>query len=148
MRVRSVALSLLTALALVGSTVVASQPATAQTTLEARLIAKINEARARYGRAPLVPRAGLAEYARSHSGRMAGRTFLFHSDGLTTLCCWSRIGENVGTAPTVRRVHRAFMASPAHRANILDGRFRGVGIGIVRVGDQLWVTEVFRAPRG
>jgi uncharacterized protein YkwD len=38
------------------------------------------------------------------------------------------------------------MASPAHRANILDRRWRGVGVGVVSSGGYLWVTEIFRQP--
>ena len=46
---------------------------------------------------------------------------------------WS-IGENIawGTGPlgTPREIVRAWMNSPGHRANILNGRYRDIGIGI------------------
>ena len=38
------------------------------------------------------------------------------------------------------------MNSSAHRANILDRRWRGVGVGVVKSGGRLWVTEIFRQP--
>ena len=47
---------------------------------------------------------------------------------------------------TVRGLHRQFMQSAPHRANILDPRMRQVGVGIVRRDGALWVTEVFRDP--
>jgi uncharacterized protein YkwD len=43
-------------------------------------------------------------------------------------------------------MHRAFMHSPGHRANILNPAFRQAGIGIVKINGNLWVTEVFRRP--
>lgn len=59
---------------------------------------------------------------------------------------WSWIGENVGYAPTVRRMNRWFLHSPPHRANILSRHFTRVGIGIVRSGGSVWVTEIFFRP--
>jgi uncharacterized protein YkwD len=48
---------------------------------------------------------------------------------------WS-VGENLawgsGDRSTPRSIVRAWMNSPGHRANILNGRFREVGIAIVR----------------
>jgi uncharacterized protein YkwD len=48
---------------------------------------------------------------------------------------WS-IGENLawgtGDLATPRAIVRAWMHSPEHRANILNGRFREIGIGIAR----------------
>jgi uncharacterized protein YkwD len=53
--------------------------------------------------------------------------------------------EIVGAALVghLRALFRAFMASPDHRAVILEPRFRRVGIGVVRRGGFLWVTLVF-----
>ena len=48
---------------------------------------------------------------------------------------WS-VGENLawgsGSHATARSIVRAWMNSPGHRANILNGRFREIGIGITR----------------
>lgn len=41
--------------------------------------------------------------------------------------------------------HAELMASPSHREHILDGRFLYVGIGVARLGDQYWVTQIFIA---
>lgn len=133
-------------LVLAGGTLVAAPTASATTTREARLVAMINHARVRHGLAPLHLRAGLVRYARRHSRSMAAQGDLFHTANFSVICCWSMVGENIGYNSTVRRMHRAFMASPGHRANVLERRYRQVGVGIVKKGDRLWVTEIFRRP--
>jgi uncharacterized protein YkwD len=77
---------------------------------------------------------------------MASSSTLFHTASFSSICCWSAIAENVGTGGSVRTVHRAFLRSSDHRSNILDSRMRQVGVGIVAVGGQVWVTEIFRRP--
>lgn len=147
MRLSSRVASLLAAVALsAGAGLVAAPAAQAQSTIEARFVERINEARAQRGLAPLRVRDGLTDYARSHSAAMSSRRTLFHTSDFSVICCWSAIAENVGVGYTVRGVHRSFMDSPAHRANILDPTKRTVGVGVVRRGDRIWVTEIFRTP--
>lgn len=143
------ALALLTAatLAGVGLTGVTAAPATAGMTVEANLVQRINNARARNGLPPLALRAGLSDYARRQSARMAEARSLFHTASFSAICCWSSITENVGVAGSARQVHLNFLGSPSHRANILDRSKREVGVGVVRSGGQLWVTEIFRERR-
>lgn len=143
---RAALLSLLTAV-LVSSTLVAPPQASALTTREARMVTRINDARAAHGLRPLRVRSDLTDHARAHSRAMARRGYLYHTRDFRVLCCWSAIAENVGYGSTVRVVHRAFMGSRGHRANILDRGSRGVGVGIVYARGRLWVTEVFRDPR-
>lgn len=106
----------------------------------------INQARTSKGLGDLRLSDRLSKIARAHSASMAdGGKVLYHS----CLTCrleawdWSIAGENVGTAGTVGRVHRLFMQSPSHRANVLRGPFRYVGVGIVEKGGRLWVTQIF-----
>jgi uncharacterized protein YkwD len=120
-------------------------PAKAATPREA-LHDLINAARASRGLSPLRLNDRLSKLAHAHSVDMAaGSKVLYHS----CLTCrlqswdWRMAGENVGTAGTVARVHRLFMLSPSHRANVLRPGFRTVGLGIVDVGGRLWVTQVF-----
>ena len=47
----------------------------------------------------------------------------------------------VGTAPAA--VVRAWMASPGHRANILNCRLRHLGVGVALSRGQLWWTQDF-----
>jgi uncharacterized protein YkwD len=75
---------------------------------------------------------------------MADAVRLFHS------CLECRRGsgsaalaENVGVGDTLGKVHNALMASSSHRKNILSSRFRTVGVGVVRSGGRVWVTQLF-----
>jgi uncharacterized protein YkwD len=129
-----------------GTALVGAAPAAAVTTRETAMLAKINNARAGHGLRPLALSGDLSTIARSHSRQMASSTTLFHTASFSSICCWSAIAENVGTGGSVRTVHRAFLRSSDHRSNILDSRMRQVGVGIVAVGGQVWVTEIFRRP--
>jgi uncharacterized protein YkwD len=40
-------------------------------------------------------------------------------------------------------VHKKFMNSSGHRANILGTQYHKVGVGIVARKGKLWVTEIF-----
>lgn len=147
MRIPSRVASLLVTLALAGGAGLLATPAAqAQTTIEAQFVERINAARGQHGLAPLRVRDGLTDYARSHSAAMSSRRTLFHTGSFSVICCWSAIAENVGVGYTVRGVHRAFMGSATHRANILDPTKRHVGVGVVRRGDRIWVTQIFRTP--
>jgi uncharacterized protein YkwD len=106
--------------ALLGATLVAPAGAAATTSREAVLLSLISDVRADHGLASLRPQASLTSHALRHSAAMAARDRLFHTVNFAVICCWSAIGENIAYDLTVRRVHRAFMGSPAHRANILD----------------------------
>jgi uncharacterized protein YkwD len=53
---------------------------------------------------------------------------------------WRRLGENVGcriaagdAASSVGPLQKAFMESPGHRANIMNGEFTHVGVGMASV---------------
>ncbi len=58
---------------------------------------------------------------------------------------WKFLGENVGVTcgGSVMDVHRAFMSSPGHRANILDRRFQYFAIAVIEANGCLWVVEEF-----
>jgi uncharacterized protein YkwD len=57
---------------------------------------------------------------------------------------WHTWGENVGYTPgSIQGLQDAFMASTPHRHNVLEGDFRRVAIGTVRVDGVLWVTLFF-----
>ncbi len=114
---------------------------------ERQFVALTNASRVAAGRSPYVTRGDLVSVARSQATRMASSQQLAHNPQLTTAVRSYRwVGENVGFGNDVAGLHRAFLASPAHRANILDGQFTEVGIGIAIRGDRVWVSEVFRQP--
>jgi uncharacterized protein YkwD len=107
----------------------------------------VNVARRSHGLAPLHLNARLSKTAFRHSTRMANTRTVFHTTdlyGTVRRYRPHRWGENVGMSSTVRSLHRAFMASAVHRANIL-GAYRRVGVGIVRAGGYVWATLIFYA---
>ena len=53
------------------------------------------------------------------------------------------VGENVARAQTVALAHRALHASPSHRSNLLNPRFREAGFAAVESDGLVWVCEVF-----
>lgn len=55
----------------------------------------------------------------------------------------SAVAENVGVGDTLNKVHSALMNSSSHRRNILSNDFVRVGVGVVRRGGRVWVTELF-----
>ena len=143
------AFALLTGLLVTASAT--AEPAAASSTTasyEAAFVAKINAARKARGLRPLVVRTDLVAVARRQAGRMASQRRLHHNPRLANEVRGYRwVGENVGVGPNVTSLHAAFMASPGHKANILDRGYSQVGIGIVVRGNTIWVTEVFRQPR-
>jgi peptidoglycan hydrolase-like protein with peptidoglycan-binding domain len=110
-------------------------------------VSRINHARVNHGQRAYTVRADLVAVAQAQADRMAGQSRLFHNPDLTSdVAHWLAVGENVGVGPSVDAIADAFMHSPEHRANILDGDYTEVGVGTKMVGNTLWVAEVFRKP--
>jgi uncharacterized protein YkwD len=88
----------------------------------------------------------LRHLADEHSEDMAREGRIFHTTDLGSelrIVSWSVAGENVGVGVKLRSLFEAFMDSAPHRANILNGDFRRVGIGICRADGYLWITLLF-----
>lgn len=98
----------------------------------------IQNARVARGLPRLERHVGMTRAARQHAGELArGESFGHHTSSGTALdrltaqgVAASRATENVAVAAHVAEAHAALMASPAHRANLLDA---GVGAGAVGV---------------
>ena len=130
-----------------GLTAVAASPAAASGPYTSNILSAVNSARAAHGLRPYVLRSDLSSVAYSWSKHMASTSSLAHNPGLTTqITNWRWVGENVGYGPDWKTVMAAFMASPGHRANILDHDFTEIGIGVVVAGDRVWITQDFRQP--
>jgi hypothetical protein len=57
---------------------------------------------------------------------------------------WAILGENVGVGYSSQSIYDAFMASPAHKDNILGGYFGDTGVGAYWHTDgSLYITQVF-----
>jgi hypothetical protein len=130
------------ALSLVALTTVAA----ADTDTEADFLSKINATRAEHGLGALRIDDGLQSHARIHSGEMADAGDIYHSSSseLTTAAGagWSGLAENVGRGGSTSSLHNAFLASPAHKKNIL-GDYNYVGIGTDTADGTIYVTVVF-----
>jgi uncharacterized protein YkwD len=108
----------------------------------------INRERARHGERPLRANARLRRAAQAHSESMAFDDYFEHVGprGQTPLARMRavgyvsrrelsfEVGENIAwgtlSLATPRAIVATWMASPGHRANILDPRYRETGIGV------------------
>ena len=124
--------------------------------VEAALFGLLNAARAQERLQPLAALAGLTAAARAHSQDMAEHRFVAHNSPSlgTTSERLQRAGlrsglvlENVARGYGPREIFDGLMASPGHRANILNPGVTHVGIGVVRdpTGNGLLVTQDFMA---
>jgi uncharacterized protein YkwD len=138
------------------------------TTYEQLMLELVNAARAKIGAQPLAFNGNLNISADSHSSWMIDTDTFSHtgvsgsaptqrmeSAGYVFAGSWAS-GENIAWASTrapsgyqdeVRLLHTNLMNSPGHKANILNGSFREIGIGF-KVGayqnwDGAFVTQNF-----
>jgi uncharacterized protein YkwD len=104
---------------------------------EARMVALVNRARTSRGLPALRLAPGYTDVARRWSANMARRRTLFHNPRLAANVIASGgrrfyvAGENVAYGGSASSVFPAYMASPAHRRNILSARYRYIGVGWV-----------------
>lgn len=117
----------------------------------ARLLSLLNGERAAAGLTPFTMRADVTEIAAGWTTTMAERSHLAHNDAYFTKETRRRLdavllGENVAYDGSVDAAHKALMASPPHRANILDGRFTVIGVAAQLHGSTWWVTQNFLQP--
>lgn len=147
---RPAVLTLLTTAALVGCLVaglVAPAQAGGHATMKDRIVALTNGARTAHDEPALRTHDCLTRFAQRQARRQARQQRMFHQDLGVVLrrCHLSAVGENVAYGfSTARSVHRAWMNSPGHRANILNGGYRRVGVGVARsAGGALYFAMVF-----
>jgi len=116
---------------------------------ESRFTSLTNHERTSRGIRSLAVASDLVTIARRHSEQMAARGTIYHNNNLPNEVGgnWTELGENVGKGQSVDSIHRAFMNSSEHRANILRRGFNQVGIGTALRNGYIYVTEVF-AQRG
>ena len=115
--------------------------------LGAATLCLLNEQRAQHGLPALRSQPELAQAAQDYSADMVAWQFFAHvtpggrslldridaSGYLRPAGLWA-LGENIawasGTVSTPRQVVAAWMASPPHRANVLERAFRDIGVGV------------------
>jgi len=144
---RWLAIVLLASLATVG----VGLSAAADSASEAGFLAKINASRSAQGLAPLSVDGGLRRHARNHTQDMMDSGGIYHSTSAELQAAGgsgsSRLGENVGKGGSVESLHKAFMKSPGHKANIL-GDYNYAGVGTGTSDGVLYVTVVFMKKGG
>jgi uncharacterized protein YkwD len=138
------------------------------TSVRARVVELVNAARSRSRRCgnekfsaapPLVVSRDLNDAAAGHAREMARRNFFDHRgrDGSTPkervahAGYESRLtGENIAFGPqSAEEVVAGWLASPGHCQNIMDARFKDIGVGVAegrKRGRIYWVQD-FGAPR-
>ena len=111
---------------------------------ESSMVSLINAERTARGLNTLEVYWDLVDDARGWTGSMIGDGYISHNPNLASVTSgWSTLGENVGVGPNADRLHRAFMESPGHLANIV-GNYNYIGIGADRSPDgNLYITVVF-----
>lgn len=106
---------------------------------------QINDSRAAAKLSQLVDSSTAATKAQDWAEHLANTGRLEHSrltDGHQA-GTWCRLAENVGTGPSLTSIHRAFLNSPSHRANILNPAFTHMGAGVAKSGDRYYVVHEF-----
>lgn len=116
---------------------------TVDTVSETQMLAMVNNERTKRGLPALVWNPNIVPVARAHAKDMWERHYFSHyspegadvGDRLGAAGIKYRIaGENLALAPTLTTAHTGLMNSEGHRENILDTRFKKVGIGVIDNG--------------
>lgn len=124
--------------------------------IEAAVRQGINQVRQKNGLQPLQNNVKLAQVARQYSRQMAEKKFFSHTgaDGSTPadrvraggISYWV-VGENLYTSTNIPRpvpsAIEGWMKSPGHRENILRPVFAETGVGVWRIGNTYYITQLF-----
>ncbi|MBW8795705.1 MAG: CAP domain-containing protein [Streptomyces sp.] len=116
----------------------------------ARILELVNAERGKVGCSALTLNSTLTKVAQAHSADMALHRNMSHtgSDGsspgdrITAAgYTWSAYGENVAYGyASPEQVMAAWMASPGHKANILNCTFKEIGVGLAQP-DSYWTQD-------
>lgn len=121
------------------------------------MVTAINSERARQNLPALASDPRLDAVAEGHSLDMARGRFFSHTSPTTGQpaervteagLSWTTVAENIAINQTPQAAQQSLVRSPGHYQNMVDPNQRSVGIGIVRHGDQVWVTQLFAALNG
>src|SRR4051794_34349224 len=117
----------------------------------ARLLDLVNVARSQHGLRALVQTPGTTTVAAAWTQHLADNRALSHNSQLGRQLAthgsksWRVYGENVGvgSATDPDGLFSAYWKSPEHRANILNGAYRYVGVGVLLTDSRSWNTFDF-----
>jgi Cysteine-rich secretory protein family len=131
---RLVAVIAAAVLSLVAPVVLAAHASAADTgSMESEFVSRVNSVRAAKGLPALKVDGELTTIGRRWAGKMAAAGRISHNPNFKYEVTqdWVKLGENVGTGPDVKSIHDAFVASATHYANMVDGSFTRIGVGVV-----------------
>ncbi len=96
----------------------------------------------------------LHQLAQAHAEELAASGSLWHSDlagwrASPVMGAWRSLGENLaqtGPGSNAWSIEDMWMGSSTHRANILDGGFNRIGVGVKIDGaGRIWMVALFGA---
>lgn len=135
---RSVASLSLALTALLAALLAAPAPASAgkarHDRVERSIVRAVNHERAQHGHARLRSSRKLSRAANYHSGQMLARDFFAHgafTERVRRFAPYRRIGETLAYMSSCRAgaIVRMWMNSSSHRAILLSGGYRRIGVG-------------------
>lgn len=97
------------------------------------VLRELNNDRTANGRTALVTHFQAQSKAQAWAEKLAREGTLYHSNlssGITV--GWCNLGENVGYGSSAASIQDAYMASPGHKANVLNTIWNGVGVGYAK----------------
>lgn len=105
---------------------------------------------------PLVWNSGLGHAARKWSRHLASTSRLSHDrmrqriQAVRVKACGKRLdwGENVAYNASPQRAVQAWLRSASHCKNIMNPRFRMMGVGMVQRGRRQYYTQLFHSSSG
>jgi uncharacterized protein YkwD len=105
---------------------------------------ELNTDRKAHGLASLPTHSQLNAKAQAWAEKLARDGKLSHSDLSSGVpSCWRSLGENVGYGASAAAVEDAYMNSSGHRANILQSKWKYVGVGWAQAGNRVYTVQVF-----
>ena len=122
--------------------------------VEERVIGKLNDARSQQGLQALATASDLTRLARIKSTDMGLYSYFNHTSPtygspfeMADALGVTLRSENIQWATwelSAEEIHNNFMNSPGHRENRMTEGFTEVGIGVIRLENGYYVTELFR----
>lgn len=112
-----------------------------------RDFAMVNELRASVGVGQLSRSGELNTKAQKQADRMANAGTIFHSKSLSSGVSsgWRNIGENVAMAGSVEDAQQALVNSSGHYANMTNGVYTEMGVGVTVRNGTVYLVQVFVA---
>ena len=113
--------------------------------------AATNAQRTKYGRVALKQSTCLQRFAAKQATNQANRRKMYHQSlsPIMSTCGLNLVGENVAYGfKDGKSLVTAWMNSPGHRANILNGNFKLMGLAARQASNGTWyVSQVFGRAR-